>query len=167
MIGTTLLIVALVAAVIGVAVVGLRVRKLRHDDLLAAERRRHATALPPSPYQPTGAIHVLADGEEPSEIRREPRLPSLEPDHASVFTDVGGAETTATALPRPRRDERRALERSFHRSRISMSSLRAAVIAVVVVASLVVVGALLQGRSHTSHPTTTSTSQVTTTSTPG
>ena len=149
----------IVIALAGIAIGTLRYRKLRRDELRIAERRRHATSLPPSPYLPSGAVHILAEGEEPTVIRHEPALARLDPDHASVFTDVSGFEAPSTAPPGRRHNDQWALERSFHRSRVSAGSLRALVVVSAVLVVLIVIGAFLQG--STKHPPSTSTTTTT------
>jgi len=151
-------------AIAGIAIGTLRYRKLRRDELRIAERRRHATSLPPSPYQPSGAIHILADGEEPTVTRIEPALPRLDPEHASFFSDVPGYEPSLSAPAGRRHDDQWALERSFHRSRLSPGSLRALVIATGVLVLLIVVGALIQGTTKPPHSSTTTSSSTTPTS---
>jgi hypothetical protein len=152
------LFLLIVVALMGAAVAALRYRKLRRDERRVAERRRHATALIPSPYVASGGVHILADGEEPSVPRLEPLRPRIDFDPGQVFSDAAPYEGPA-GTGQGRHDDRWALERSFHRTRISPGSVWAFLVAVIVLGTLVVVGAVIQhgGHGHRSSTTTTTT----------
>jgi hypothetical protein len=160
------LVLLIVLAVGGLAIGALRLRKLHLDDVRALERRRvERPDVPPSPYATATGIHILNDGEEPESMRPEPARPRLDPEAPYVFSDVSPYDPEQHATYGARHDDRWALERSFHRSRLTAGSVRALVVASILVVTLIIVGAVLRTTSHSGTSTTTTTSTTSTTTT--
>jgi hypothetical protein len=163
-------VLLVIFVVVLLTVSGLRFRKLRRD-----EQRQHFQKLdrrlvspPPSPYTPSKGFRLL-DGSSPIPARPEPSRPRLEPEHEYVFSETQLPPMEEHALAAARHDTQWALSRSAHRSRVSPSSARVGVIAIV---AILVVGAVgyyaehLHGaKSPTSTSSTTTTVRRTTTST--
>ncbi|MFZ1062733.1 MAG: hypothetical protein WAN30_04605, partial [Acidimicrobiales bacterium] len=145
-------------------VVGLRMRKLRRDEMRALERKTDPRLVvpPPSPYQPSRGFRLLDDNETP-EAPRAPIRPRLEADRTYVFSDLHPARTDVNPLQPARHDEEWALSRSASRSSFSLGGLRLVIVIVVVVLVLGVVG--YYERDHVHHSTTTTTTSTTTSTT--
>jgi hypothetical protein len=159
---TALKVALVVLLVLGFAVVGLRVRKLRRDEQRArfSKLDRRLVSPPPSPYQPSKGFRLL-DDESPAMTRPELRRPRLEPAPGYVFSE-SPADSDEPAHHQLRHDAQWALARSAQRSRFSLG-IRWLVVAIVAVA--VLAGATYATRSHGSRHTTTTTASPTTSST--
>ena len=132
----------LVVGLLGLAVVALRVRKLRRDARrrLWAETPRHLKTPPPSPYERAPGFRIIG-GESTPTTARHPSAPRIDhdSDEPFVFSDLTmpGAEDVAPIVGR--HDERWALERAVESPGASVGRLVVigAIVAVVLVLVLV------------------------------
>lgn len=161
---TVIILGALVVIVIvGIAV--LRIRKLRRDEIrqLASPVDRRLLTPPPSPYAPSKGFRLL-DGPDDSFARTRPARPKLENDHEYVFSE-SQMPTYDDVRPVPlRHNETWALSRSSRRSG-TLSGLRVAAIALVIVLLVGFVAYYLQDspKNHGGTPTTTTSTTTSTT----
>jgi hypothetical protein len=157
----TALVIA--AALIVLVAMGLRLRKLRRDEMrkIAARVERHLMVPPPSPYTPSKGFRLL-DGPEGDQPRHHPPRPRLEPDHDYVFSESQLPPTyTESISPLGRHDERWALSKSVRPSRFS--SLGARLMIAVLVMALIAIVTLyyVQRGPNATTPTTTTTTTTT------
>ncbi len=150
-----LLIAVGVVAALGLAVVALRVRKLRRDDrrLMARPLDRRLVSPPPSPYRPSQGFRLL-DGDDPDEMRPTPQRPRLEPSHDYVFSELSGPGGEERPALSNRHDSEWALARSQHRAG-SPAGARLLLTLVVLAAAASVAGYELRHRGGGSTTTTT------------
>jgi hypothetical protein len=152
-------LIVLVVVVLVVAIATLRIRKLRRDEIreLSQPVERRLVSPPPSPYAPSKGFRLL-DGPIEESPRPQPARPRLEADHDYVFseTQIPGDESIVPS--HFRHNEQWALSKSARRSP-SMTGLRVAVIAIILVALLGGVAWYLQHHKSpgTKPPTTTTT----------
>ncbi len=165
---TALKVALVVVLVLLLAVVALRMRKIRRDEMRALERKSDPRLMlpPSSPYQPSKGFRLL-EGDEPPSPPPTPSRPRLEPDQKYVFSDFHPASVEVNPLERPRHDEEWALSRSATRPGLSFSGVRALIVVVVIVLLVAVVGYYARDRTHHdhTHQTTTTVRVVTTTTT--
>jgi hypothetical protein len=161
-----LLAALIVVAVLVAAVVALRVRKLRRDELrlMARPVERRLVAPPPSPYQPSQGFRLL-DDQGVEMARPTPARPRLEPNHEYVFSELSGAEDRPALSNR--HDAEWALARSQHRASSPVGGVRLLVALVMVagVASVVAYGLRHRGPGLTTTTVATTTTRPTTTTT--
>ncbi|MGH9019843.1 MAG: hypothetical protein ACRDV0_02355 [Acidimicrobiales bacterium] len=152
---TALRVVVGAIVLVAVAVVALRVRKLRRDEqrLMSRPLDRRLVTPPPSPYRPSQGFRLL-DGAEPLSVRPTPERPRLEADHDYVFSELSGTDDRPV-LP-SRHDARWALERSGRR--------RAGSLGARALATVLVLAALASGVGYALHHRTRPRSSTTTTS---
>jgi archaellum component FlaF (FlaF/FlaG flagellin family) len=142
--------------------IGLRLRKLRRDEMRAIATRveRRLVEPPPSPYTPSKGFRLL-DGPLQSLDRPVPARPRLEPDREYVFSESQLPPTYQESVsPIGRHDERWALSKSVHRSRFSSLGSRLALVVLVLAIVAILSTYYLQ---HGRHPGTTTTTTTTTT----
>jgi hypothetical protein len=160
-------VIVLIVVVLVVTIAVLRIRKLRRDEIRELSRpvERRLMSPPPSPYAPSKGFRLL-DGPIEEQPRPQPTRPRLEADHDYVFseTQLPGDETTVPS--HLRHNEQWALSKSARRS-ASMTGLRVAIIAIILVVLLGAVGLYLQRHKSpgSKPPTTTTTVRRTTTTT--
>jgi hypothetical protein len=135
-------IVVVVILVVGIA--GLRIRKLRRDEIRELSRpvERRLMSPPPSPYAPSKGFRLLDGPLDPSR-RPEPLRPRLETDREYVFSETqmpGDVDVVPTHL---RHSEEWALSKSARRP-ASLVGLRVAIIALVVIAVVGGIGFYIQ-----------------------
>jgi hypothetical protein len=163
-----LILIVVVAAIVLVGF-GLRLRKLRRDDLRgrSAKIDRRLLTPPPSPYATSKGFRLL-DGAAGESAPSAPPRPRLEPDHEYVFSDAQLPPYDMGNLARLRHDEHWALSRSARRSRFSSVAMRLLVIVGVIVLALALTTfyVMHHGPTKGSGPTTTTTIASTTTSRP-
>lgn len=149
-----------IAVLVAVAVVGLRIRKLRRDEARHRFQRvdRRLLTPPPSPYTPSKGFRLL-DGELPVPARPEPMRPRLEPSHDYVFSDAQLPSLDEGPIAASRHDTQWALSRSGHRPLVSGSGARVGVISLVVLVLIGVIGFYAQLRSAKDRPSTVSTTR--------
>lgn len=159
-------VAVLIVVVVVVAMAFLRIRKLRRDEIreLAQPVERRLVSPPPSPYAPSKGFRLL-DGPIEEQHRPQPARPRLETDHDYVFseTQMPGDETIVPS--HFRHNEQWALSKSARRS-ASMTGLRVATIAIILVILIGAVGLYLQRHMSpgTRPPTTTTTTKHSTSS---
>jgi len=159
-------IIIVFVVVVVVAIAALRIRKLRRDEIRELSRpvERRLMSPPPSPYAPSKGFRLL-DGPLDATRRPEPIRPRLESDRDYVFSESqmpGDGEVVPTHL---RHNEKWALSKSARRS-TSVSGLRVAIIALIVIVVVGAIGLYLQrGPSKTGSTTTTTTRPPSTTTT--
>lgn len=150
---TLLVKVALgVVILIVLAIILLRLRKLRRDEHRDHLRRvdPRLVSPPPSPYAASKGFRLL-DGEVLPSARAEPRRPRLEPADDYVFGDTPAPPLEAAALARVRHETQWALSRSAHRSRSPLSVL------VILVLVVLVAGGIVAAGYYARHPHKTTT----------
>jgi hypothetical protein len=159
-------VIILIVVIFVVTIAVLRIRKLRRDEIRELSRpvERRLVTPPPSPYAPSKGFRLL-DGPI-AEQRRPPTRPRLEADKDYVFSETQMAGDESTVPSQFRHNEKWALSKSARRS-ASMSGLRVAIIAIVLVLLLGAAGLYLQHHKPTGStpPTTTTTTKHTTTPT--
>ena len=166
-------IVAVVVVVLVAAIVALRVRKLHRDEMRELTRpvERRLMAPPPSPYQPSRGFRLLDSDGAP--LTRAPlERPRLDPTRHYVFNETTSHSDEVVASSLRHKDDW-FLNRSAHRSTLSIALRR---LAVVVLIALIVVVVVTYYSSHHAkkHPsgalneatTTLTTTTVTTTTFP-
>jgi hypothetical protein len=151
----TLLVVAAVLAAMVLAVVALRVRKLRRDErrLMSRPVDRRLVSPPPSPYQPSRGFRLL-DGTVPTDTRPTPQRPRLEPSRDYVFSELSGPGGDERPELPTRHDAEWALTRSQHRAG-APAGARFLFVVVVLIAGISVAGYALRHHGPRGHPTTT------------
>lgn len=144
--------VAVLAALV-LAVVTLRLRKLRRDErrILSRPLERRLVSPPPSPYRPSQGFRLL-DGAQSDDVRPTPPRPRLEPTRDYVFSELSGPGPDEHAPLPTRHDADWALARSQHRSTSVRWNLRVLVVLVLVVVAASAVGYALRHRSPHHHP---------------
>jgi hypothetical protein len=158
---------ALVVLVV-LAMVALRIRKLRRDEIRALSKpvERRLMAPPPSPYAPSKGFRLL-DAEGAPLIRPPVERPRLDPARHYGFSELStpNDEVVNSSL---RHNDDWFLSRSSNRSTLSIVLRRLVVL--VVIALVVVVLATYYVNHHDTKPThhnsTTPTTSVTTTTAP-
>ena len=158
-------IVPVIIVLMVVAIAALRIRKLRRDEIRALSRpvERRLMSPPPSPYAPSKGFRLL-DGPLDATRRPEPPRPRLEADRDYVFSETQmpvGVDVVSTQL---RHNQEWALSRSARRP-ATYTGLRVAVIVVALVLVVGAVGYYLQ-RGTPKAPTATTTTTTTTTTHP-
>jgi hypothetical protein len=147
-----------------IAGTGLRLRKLRRDDMrdLSRPTDRRLVVPPPSPYAPSKGFRLL-DGPGDSTRHHEIERPRLDPDRHYVFSESAHAndETIATHL---RHNDDWFLSRTTHRSALS-SVFRVLLIVVLVGLIVGVVAIYYTKHDGTKTPSGQVSNQTTTTST--
>jgi hypothetical protein len=163
----TILVVVAVLAAVTLAVVALRLRKLRRDErrLLSRPVDRRLMSPPPSPYQPSQGFRLL-DGADPHEVRPTPPRPRLEPSRDYIFSELSGPAGDERPVLPNRHNADWALARSQHRAASAGGGLRLLVVVIVLVAGASVVGYALRHRATPHAGTTTTTAPTTTTTWP-
>lgn len=154
-----------VVVVVVVTAAALRIRKLRRDEIRELSRpvERRLMSPPPSPYAPSKGFRLL-DGPLDATRRPEPLRPRLETDREYVFSEaqtVGDGEVVPTPT---RHSQQWALSKSARRP-ASMTGLRVAVIAFIIVAVAGAIGLFLQHRHPKGNTTTTTSTRPPTTTT--
>ncbi len=161
-----LLAALIVVAVLVAAVVALRVRKLRRDELRLTVRplERRLVSPPPSPYRPSQGFRLI-DDQGVEMTRPTPARPRLEPNHEYVFSELSGADERPPLSNR--HDAEWALARSQHRASPPFGGVRLLVALVVLagVASVVAYGLRHRGPGHTTTTLSTTTTVPATTTT--
>jgi hypothetical protein len=159
-------IVVLIVVILVVTIAVLRIRKLRRDEIRELSRpvERRLVSPPPSPYAPSKGFRLL-DGPIEEQQRPQPARPRLEADHDYVFSETQLSSDETIVPSHFRHDEQWALSKSARRS-ASMTGLRVAIIAIILVILLGAVGLYLQHHKTpgTTPPTTTTTTKHTTSS---
>ncbi|HEY5092301.1 MAG TPA: hypothetical protein VII60_03470 [Acidimicrobiales bacterium] len=159
-------IIVLIVVVLVVASAVLRIRKLRRDEIRELSRpvERRLVSPPPSPYEPSKGFRLL-DGPLEEQLRPQPARPRLEADHDYVFSETQMPGDESIVPSQLRHNEKWALSKSARRS-ASVTGLRVAVIAIILVILLGAVGLYLQHHKSpgTKPPTTTTTTKHTTSS---
>jgi hypothetical protein len=154
-------IVVLVVVVLVVTIATLRIRKLRRDEIreLSQPVERRLVSPPPSPYAPSKGFRLL-DGPIEESQRPQPARPRLEADRDYVFSETQMPGDESIVPSHFRHNEQWALSKSARRS-ASMTGLRVAVIAIIIVVLLGAVAVYLQHRDSpgTKPPTTTTTTK--------
>lgn len=151
-------IILLLVVLLVIASAVLRIRKLRRDEIreLSKPVERRLMSPPPSPYEPSKGFRLL-DGPLEASRRPEPTRPRLEADREFVFSETqlpGDDPVVATHL---RHSEEWALSKSARRSG-SITGLRVAVIALLVVLIVGAIGLYLEHhKTPPKTPTTTTT----------
>jgi hypothetical protein len=160
-------IVAAILVVFILVVVGLRVRKLRRDDMRALSKpvERRLMTPPPSPYEPSRGFRLLDSDGAP--LHRPPvERPRLDPARHYVFNELStqNDEVVSSSL---RHNDDWFLSRSSNRSTLSIF-LRRLVIFVLIAMVVAVLATYYvdHHRTKATHHDTTPTSNVTTTTGP-
>jgi hypothetical protein len=155
-------IVIVVVVLLVVVIAGLRIRKLRRDEIRELSRpvERRLMSPPPSPYAPSKGFRLL-DGPLDPTRRPEPLRPRLETDREYVFSESQMPGDTDVVPTQLRHSQEWALSKSARRP-ASVLGLRVVVIAVVIIAIVGALGFYLQHR----HPSTGATTTTTTTKPP-
>jgi hypothetical protein len=168
------LVLKIAAAVVVVFLLvgtGLRIRKLRRDEmrLLSKPVDRRLVTPPPSPYAPSRGFRLLDESGEP--IARPPvERPRLDPDRHYVFSDSQPADDVISSRLRHKDDW--FLARSAERSPLAKWTRRILILLLVAAITLVVVTyytdhhkAIPRGHATYGPGATTTSSSTTTTST--
>ncbi len=142
-----LYIVGVVIAVVAVAIVALRWRKVRRDALRGDLGGHEPGSPPPSPYSSRRGFRLL-ETDGPSPEPAPPPRPRLE-DHDYVFADAQLLPPADPSTLAHRHDVSWALERAGHRSPLAGRRLRRTLIAGIIVLALVVAGTVIY-RHHRS-----------------
>lgn len=159
-------IIAVVVVLTLVVVAGLRIRKLRRDEMreLSKPLERRLVAPPPSPYTPSKGFRLLDGTGQP--LSRPPvERPRLDPERHYVFSDAPANAEELAAL-RLRHNDDWFLSRSSHRSTLSIVSRRVAVVVLIILIIVVVATYYADHNSNLKSTVTTTTSTATTTTTP-
>jgi hypothetical protein len=160
-------VIVLIVVILVVAIAVLRIRKLRRDEIreLSQPVERRLVSPPPSPYAPSKGFRLL-DGPIEEQRRAQPTRPRLEADKDYVFSETQMSNDESIVPSHFRHNEQWALSKSARRSP-SMTGLRVAVIAIVLVLLLGAFGLYLQHHKSpgSKPPTTTTTVRRTTTTT--
>jgi hypothetical protein len=149
-----------------IAMVALRLRKLRRDEMrkIASRVERRLLVPPPSPYTPSKGFRLL-DGPLNAEAPRlEPPRPRLEADHDYVFSESQLPSYQESVSPLGRHDERWALSKSARPARFASASSRLGVI-VLVILFAAIVGAYYVKHGNVPSTTTTTTTLASSSST--
>lgn len=151
---TALRALAGLVAVLAVAVVALRWRKLRRDEVRRLDRSvdRRLLRPPPSPYKSSQGFKLL-DGAEPLAPRPTPERPRLDPEHDYVFSDAPGEDRGGAP---GRHDSHWALERATRGTGLS-GGVRALLVLLVAAALVGAVGYALNRSRHPGRASTTTT----------
>lgn len=159
-------VIILIVVILVVAIAVLRIRKLRRDEIreLSQPVERRLVSPPPSPYAPSKGFRLL-DGPLEEQHRPQPARPRLETDRDYVFSETQMASDESMGPPHARHNEKWALSKSARHS-ASVSGVRVAIVAGVLVVLLGAIALYFQQHNSPgpSTPTTTTTTRHTTSS---
>jgi hypothetical protein len=147
--------------VLGGAIVLLRWRKLRRDEIRILEKHSKNFLPPPSPYQPSKGFRLL-DGSTTMPAHRDVQRPRLDPEAHYIFGETTTSFADDVGSSPHRHDQRWALDRASRRRGLSQSSLRVVMVAAAVVLILLVVGFFLERHTTKLHRKTSPTSTTST-----
>ncbi|MEI8127291.1 MAG: hypothetical protein WCG86_05675 [Actinomycetota bacterium] len=142
----------------GIAVAGLRWRKIRNDDIRAISRNNVSRSSPPvAPYEVSTGIRLLGANERVTTEHTAPARPRLDPDRDYVFSENTISDIEALEPARARHNAQWALERSSRRGHLEPGNGRVLALVALTLIVLIVIGAMLQHDSaHVKSATTTS-----------